>query len=158
MRFKDEDFDKSEYLTTEEKNIEFRIESAFENDRGAFEAICVVSEGPLSGQRISAKFWRNKETGNWSSFLKYFLTRFPGCYTESALGYKTIRDDINIFSFLKGKFFYADTVLGKESPTTGKRYLQLENFRTFEIDASTWIDKPNKKNSIDDLNSEFVDH
>lgn len=142
MNFRDDMFDKSDYLDTEAQDLEFKIESAHENDKGAFEVMCVVASGPLHGKKVRTRFWPNKETGNWSSYLKFFLTRFAELYIEDATGYKTLRDDINYSSFLKGKHFYADAKLG--APYNGKQYIQLDNFRSFETDASTWIEKPQK--------------
>ena len=150
--FRNDDFEAVEYLNCEAEGLEFQIDSAKISDRGAFEVACHVVGSAFNKQRVNVLFWRNKETGKWSGFLKFFLTRFPGSYTESALGDKLLREDIDIFRFLQGKNFVADSVFGQPNPNTGKKYIQLTNFRYDEDgNASEWGKKTQKESISDDL-------
>lgn len=149
MYFMDEDFEKVEWLQEEATNLDFKIDSASINEKGAFEVLCHVIGGSYARQKIAVRFWRVQATGKWSSFLKRFLCLFPELSVEYQPGIKSIRKDLDVMKALKGLIFTADSIYGEPSQTTGKSYLQLSNFRLSE--SFDEVKNRSKKDTIDDF-------
>ena len=149
LTFKDPTYTPSEYLREAVTDTTFEITdarvvsnvSSFYDE--SFEIACKVVSGPHFGKVITTKFFKNRETGDWHGFLKYFLTRFSNMYTEEH-GLKLLNTPIDE-RLLVGQTFIADALFS-EPGKDGKQYLNLKNIKSAAYQG--------KDQFLDVLNSE----